>query len=70
VSGAGAAAEIPSLARDLSAERMLKENWRARRDSNLRRFAGVSGAGARSRNPEPGEGSRLQKECRGKTGAP
>ncbi len=31
--------------------------WRARRDSNLRRFAGVSEAGARSRNPEPSEGS-------------
>jgi hypothetical protein len=31
--------------------------WRARRDSNLRRSAGVSAAGARSRNPERSEGS-------------
>jgi hypothetical protein len=30
------------------------EEWCARRDSNLRRFAGVSEAGARSRNPELG----------------
>ena len=30
--------------------------WCARRDSNLRRLAGVSEAGARSRNPEPGSG--------------
>lgn len=32
--------------------------WRARWDSNLSRYPGVSGAGARRRNPEPlgGEG--------------
>ena len=41
-------AEILSRAKDLESA-----IWRARRDSNLRRFAGVSEAGARSRNPEP-----------------
>jgi len=43
------AAEILSKAKDLAGEL-----WRALRDSNLRRFAGVW---ARSRNPEQSEGS-------------
>ena len=35
--------------------------WCARRDSNLRRLAGVSEAGARSRNPEPGFWRRIRE---------
>ena len=42
---------------DVIFERAKTEEWCALRDSNLRRIAGVSAAGARSRNPERREGS-------------
>ena len=65
-------ATTKSISRTLfhSNERVVFGFWWAVRGSNLSRFAGVSAAGARRRNPERSEGSGRVDEIKQGPGAP